>query len=96
MTDRVAEANTEESRKHDTPSAAPESSTMESPGSIASQEDQLRRYSKELYDYTMTLLNDVQADEPQSKKIALLGKPNVLKRTVSDNTVHRTGDGLKD
>lgn len=69
---------------------------MESPGSIASQEDQLRRYSKELYDYTMTLLNDVQADEPQSKKIALLGKPNVLKRTVSDNTVHRTGDGLKD
>lgn len=95
MTDRVTEASTEESRKHDTHSAA-ESSTMESPGSIASQEDQLRRYSKELYDYTMTLLNDVQADEPQAKKIALLGKPNVLKRTVSDNTVPRTGDGLKD
>ena len=69
---------------------------MQNPGSLATQEEQLRRYSKQLYDYTLGLLNDAQTDEPPSKKIALLGKPNILKRAVSDNTVPRTGDGVKE
>lgn len=96
MSESTPEAHTDENNKNDTTSAMPESNSINSPGSIATQEEELRRYSKQLYDYTLNLLNDAQAEEPQSKKSALLGKPKVLKRTVSDSTVPRTGDRVKD
>ena len=64
----------------------PPTSSVSSAGilssSTLSQEERLREYSKELYDYTMGLLDEVKSDEV--KKSAPVLKTYVLKRTVSD------------
>lgn len=100
MTANVVDAGSEDNEPKATaqPLASSESASTtadESKSTSESQEEQLRAYSKEIYDFTLGLLNEVKADEASRKGFTFAGKvgSHYLKRTVSDDVVARKADG---